>query len=149
MRNNYLAFCCRPQPEGARRRAGICGVAAPRRCTAASPASRRLASARPALAPKCKRYSLTGPYFFREVLHVPAITKEVLRQRTTDYRNWVEAFARNHNIPVKWAEKGVRKEDYVLPWLRRMTKRNGYGVYFIFKSMEQGRTFRMRFSAPW
>ncbi|MGA2261979.1 MAG: hypothetical protein ABSH28_11135, partial [Acidobacteriota bacterium] len=28
-----------------------------------SPASRRLASARPALAPKCKRYSLTGPNF--------------------------------------------------------------------------------------
>jgi len=28
----------------------------------ASPASRRLASARPALAPKCKRYSLTDPY---------------------------------------------------------------------------------------
>ena len=27
-----------------------------------SPASRRLASARPALAPKCKRYSLTDPY---------------------------------------------------------------------------------------
>jgi len=36
----------------------------------------------------------------------------------------------------------VRKEDYVLPWLRRMTKRNAYGVYFIFKSMEQGPTFR-------
>jgi hypothetical protein len=27
-----------------------------------SPASQRLASARPALAPKCKRYSLTGTY---------------------------------------------------------------------------------------
>src|SRR5439155_24384012 len=25
-------FCCGPQPGGARRRAGICGVAAPRRC---------------------------------------------------------------------------------------------------------------------
>jgi hypothetical protein len=37
----------------------------------------------------------------------------------------------------------VRKEDYVLPWLRRMTKRNAYGVYFIFKSMEQGPTFRV------
>ena len=37
----------------------------------------------------------------------------------------------------------MRKEDYVLPWLRRMTKRNAYGVYFIFKSMEQGPTFRV------
>src|SRR2546422_2468895 len=52
---------CGPQPGGARRRAGICFVAAPRRCTPASPASRRLASARPALAPKCTPYFLTGP----------------------------------------------------------------------------------------
>ena len=66
-----------------------------------------------------------------------------MSQRTADYQNWVEAFARNHNIPIEWAEKGVRKEDYVLPWLRRMTKRNAYGVYFIFKSMEQGPTFRV------
>src|ERR1700752_42912 len=36
-----------------------------------------------------------------------------------------------------------RKEDYVLPWLRRMTKRNAYGVYFIFKSLEQGPSFRV------
>src|SRR5207249_9162407 len=42
-----------PQPEGARRRAGICVVAAPRRCPT-SPSSRRLASAHPALAPKCE-----------------------------------------------------------------------------------------------
>jgi len=44
----------RAAAHGARRRPGICGVAAPRRCTLASPASRRLASARPALAPKCE-----------------------------------------------------------------------------------------------
>src|SRR5213083_899450 len=42
---------CGPQPGGARWRAGICFVAAPRRCPT-SPSSRRLASARPALAPK-------------------------------------------------------------------------------------------------
>jgi hypothetical protein len=55
----------------------------------------------------------------------------------------VEAYARNHQIPIEWAGKGVRKEDYVLPALRRMVKKNAYGVYFIFKSMEQGRTFRI------
>jgi hypothetical protein len=37
----------------------------------------------------------------------------------------------------------VRKEDHVLTWQRRMTKNNAYGVYFIFKSMEQGPTFRI------
>jgi len=82
-------------------------------------------------------------YFFRQVLGVPVVSKEILSQRTDDYRGWVEAFARNHKIPMEWAEKGTRKEDYVLPALRRMEKKNAYGVYFIFKSMEQGRTFRI------
>jgi len=82
-------------------------------------------------------------HFFRNVVGIPVLSKEILSQRTADYQNWVEAFARNHNIPIEWAEKGVRKEDYVLPWLRRMTKRNAYGVYFIFKSMEQGPSFRV------
>jgi len=82
-------------------------------------------------------------YFFHEVLGMPVVDKEVLRQRTNDYQNWVEAYARNHNIPIQWAEKGVRKEDQVLPALHRMEKANAYGVYFIYKSMEQGRTFRV------
>ena len=82
-------------------------------------------------------------YFFRQVLGIPVVSKEVLSQRTNDYRDWVEAYARNHKIPIEWAEKGIRKEDYVLPALRRMEKKNAYGVYLIFKSMEQGRTFHI------
>jgi hypothetical protein len=82
-------------------------------------------------------------HFFREVVGVPVVGKEVLSQRTNDYRQWVEAFARNHQFPIVWAEKGVRKEDHVLPWLRRMVNNNSYGVYFLFKSMEQGPTFRI------
>ena len=82
-------------------------------------------------------------YFFRQVLGIPVVSKEILSQRTNEYRGWVEAYARNHKIPMEWAEKGTRKEDYVLPALRRMEKKNTYGVYFIFKSMEQGRTFRI------
>jgi hypothetical protein len=81
-------------------------------------------------------------YFFRDVLGHRAITPEVLRQRTDDYHRWVEAYARNHHVPIEWAEKGVRKEDYVLPYVRRMERRKQYGVYLIFKSMEQGPTFR-------
>src|SRR5947207_8500747 len=47
-------WACGPQPRGARRRRARIGfVAASRRCPT-SPASRRLASARPALAPKCE-----------------------------------------------------------------------------------------------
>src|SRR5215469_7270952 len=52
-------------------------------------------------------------YFFRHVVGAAVVSKELLSQRTTDYQNWVEAFARNHDIPIQWAEKGVRKEDHV------------------------------------
>ncbi len=82
-------------------------------------------------------------YFFRNVVGIPVVDKDVLRRRTDDYQAWVEAFARNHKHPIEWADKGVRKEDHVLPALRRMEKTNSFGVYFIFKSMEQGRTFRI------
>jgi hypothetical protein len=40
------------------------------------------------------------------------------------------------------AEKGVRKEDYVRPHLRRLERRNQFGVYFILQSMELGPSFR-------
>jgi hypothetical protein len=82
-------------------------------------------------------------YFFRQVLGLRVVSKEALSQRTNDYQNWVEAFARNHHTPIEWAEKGIRKEDYVLPWLHRMVKQGAYGVYFIFKSLEQGPTLRI------
>jgi hypothetical protein len=81
-------------------------------------------------------------HFFRDVHGIGAITKDVLRQRTTEYNQWVEAFARNHDIPIEWAEKGVRKEDYVRPWLRRAERHNCNGVYFILKSLEVGPSFR-------
>jgi len=81
-------------------------------------------------------------YFFRQVVGVPVVDKEVLSQRTQQYQSWVEAFARNHQTPIEWAEKGVRKEDHVRRWLRAMERTDRYGVYFIFKSMEQGPTFR-------
>ena len=81
-------------------------------------------------------------YFFRNVIGVPVVDKDVLSKRTNEYRNWVEAFARNHKTPMEWAEKGVRKEDYVEPVLHRMERAGQYGVYFIFQSMEQGPTFR-------
>jgi len=74
-------------------------------------------------------------HFFRDVLKLYPITKDVLSRRTTEYKHWVEAFARNHKIPMEWAQKGVRKEDYVRPHLERMQRRNRYGVYFILRSM--------------
>ena len=82
-------------------------------------------------------------YFFRQVLGISVVSKEVISQRTNDCRSWVEAYGRNHGTVMEWAEKGVRKEDRVLPARRRMEKKNAFGVHFILKSMEQGRTFRI------
>jgi hypothetical protein len=82
-------------------------------------------------------------YFFRQVVGVASITKEIMSGRSKDYQGWVEAFARNHDTPIEWAESGVRKEDYVRPYLKKMEKANRHGVYFIMKSMEQGNTFRI------
>ena len=82
--------------------------------------------------------------FFHQVVGVPVVSREILSQRTADYQNWVEAFARNHRIPIEWAEKGVRKEDHVLPWQRRMVRADSYGVYYILKSMEVLRTHGVR-----
>ena len=81
-------------------------------------------------------------HFFRDVHGISPITKEVLRQRTTQYHQWVEGFARNRKLPMEWAENGVRKEDYVRPWLQRMDRQGRCGVYFILKSMEVGTSFR-------
>jgi hypothetical protein len=50
-------------------------------------------------------------HFFRQIIGVPTLSKELLAKRTNDYQNWVEAFARNHSIPIEWAQKDVRKED--------------------------------------
>ncbi len=83
-------------------------------------------------------------YFFRQVVGIKAITKKVPTQRTREYQRWVEAYALNHDIPMQWAEKGVRKEELVAPYLRRMERAKRYGVYFILQSMEQGQTFRSR-----
>ena len=85
-------------------------------------------------------------HFFRDVQGMYPITKEVLGQRTREYQQWVEAFARKQKIPMEWAEKGVKKEDYVRSHYERLKRRKRFGVYFIFKSMEQGSSFRS--SAP-
>jgi hypothetical protein len=82
-------------------------------------------------------------YFFRSIVGVQRITKEILRGRSQDYQQWVEGYALNHGIPIKWAEKGVRKADWLTPYLKRFLCQKSTGVYYILKSMEQSTTFRV------
>ena len=86
-------------------------------------------------------------HFFRDVHGVSPLTKDVLAKRTQEYQQWVEAFARNHRIPIEWPDadalktKKLKKEDYVRPYGQRMERQKRFGVYFIFKSLEQGPKF--------
>ena len=61
-------------------------------------------------------------HWFRDVHGVYPVTPEGLKKRTDETRSWVDAYARNHNIPVERAQKGVKKEDYVQPYLKRMAR---------------------------
>ena len=86
-------------------------------------------------------------HLFRDVHGFYPITKQALAKRTDQYQRWVEAFARNHRIPIQWPDEkmkkqGIQKEDYVRPWGLSMERRQRFGPYFIFKSMERGPTFR-------
>lgn len=89
-------------------------------------------------------------HFFRDVHGIYPITKEALRKRTQDYQQWVEAFARNHRIPIEWADdkalkaKSLKREDYVRPYGTSMERRKKFGPYFILKSLEQGPKFGVR-----
>jgi hypothetical protein len=86
-------------------------------------------------------------HFFRDVHGVSPLTKDVLAKRTKEYQQWVEAFARNQRIPIEWPDaealktKKLKKEDYVRPYGQRMARQKRFGVYFIFKSLEQGPKF--------
>jgi hypothetical protein len=64
-------------------------------------------------------------HFFRQVVGVPVVSKEVLSQQTADYQVWVEAFARNHRLPIVGAS--VRwdpaRPDAGNPWHQTINRR--------------------------
>jgi hypothetical protein len=78
-------------------------------------------------------------YFFREVVGIDAIEPAVLEQRTNAYKAWVRRTTQEQGIPVLAAPRGVRKEDLVEPFYRRL--KSAEGVACVLTSMEQGRTF--------
>lgn len=82
-------------------------------------------------------------YFFREVKGLPFVSKEDLSARTNAYRSWVDSYGSNLGVPIEWAVKGERKKDALAPLLQRAKRRNEFGVYAIFKSLESGPSFRI------
>ncbi len=82
-------------------------------------------------------------YFFHDVVGVACIEPAVLEQRTNAYKAWVRRVADELGIPVQPAPpappRGMRKEDVVLPYYRRL--KEAEGIACVLTSLEQGRTF--------
>jgi len=41
-------------------------------------------------------------YFFRDVVGLKVVEEEVMSRRIGEYRDWVDAFTRNHDQPLEW-----------------------------------------------
>ena len=54
-------------------------------------------------------------YFLRQVLGLPVVSKAVLSQRTRDYQDGVEAYARNHHFPSNGRKKEYAKKTTCHP----------------------------------
>jgi hypothetical protein len=78
-------------------------------------------------------------YFFQQVVGIDCVEPAVLAQRTTAYRAWVRRITAERGIPVLAAPRGMRKEELVEPYYRRL--KSPEGVACVLTSMEQGRTF--------
>jgi hypothetical protein len=78
-------------------------------------------------------------YFFQDVVGIKAIEPAVLEQRTNAYKAWVRRMTDERGIPVLAAPRGVRKEELVEPYYRRL--KSVEGVACVLTSLEQGRTF--------
>jgi len=78
-------------------------------------------------------------YFFQDVVGINAVEPAVLEQRTNAYKAWVRRATDERGIPVLSAPRGVRKEELVEPYYRRL--KGAEGVACVLTSMEQGRTF--------
>src|SRR4030095_1959964 len=73
-------------------------------------------------------------HFFRDLHGVYPITTDALAKPTQENQQWVEAFARNHRIPIEWPDaealksKKRKKEDYVRPYGQRLERQKRFGV---------------------
>jgi hypothetical protein len=78
-------------------------------------------------------------YFFHDIVGIDAIEPAVLEQRTNTYKAWVRRITDERGIPVLGAPSGVRKEELVEPYYRRL--KGSDGVACVLTGLEQGRTF--------
>jgi hypothetical protein len=68
---------------------------------------------------------------------VPSITRKYFRQVSEEYHRWVEDRAKRDKVKVVEPPKGVRREELVEPFYRRLG--DDLGIAVILKSREQSR----------
>jgi len=75
--------------------------------------------------------------FIDQYRHVPSITRKYFRQVSEGYHRWVEELGRHQDIKIVEPPKGVRREEWVDPFYRRLG--SGFGIAVILKSRENAR----------
>ena len=78
-------------------------------------------------------------HFFRDVVGASVVDSGALASRTTRYRQWVEEYVRDQHIERLAAPKGVKNEDFVVPYYQQLGRQEG--IACLLTSMEQGTTF--------
>jgi hypothetical protein len=69
--------------------------------------------------------------------NAPPLSPKYFRGISENYHQWVESFAENQGLKILQPPKGVRREDWVEPFYRRL--RSPSGVAAILKSRENAR----------
>ena len=59
-------------------------------------------------------------HLFRDVVGASVVDSGALASRTTRYRHWVDEYVRDHQIERLAAPKGVKNEDFVVPYYQRL-----------------------------
>ena len=77
-------------------------------------------------------------HFFHDVVGIDCIEPAVLEQRTNAYKAWMRRITDELGIPVVTAPHGVKKEELVEPYYRRLKANEG--VACVLTSREQGRS---------
>jgi hypothetical protein len=75
-------------------------------------------------------------YFFRQVLGIPVVSKEVLSQRTNDYRSWVEAY---------WKHAFLKQYEKFCRYLRNELVSNNLHDFGLKKGLDHLDAVRKRF----
>jgi hypothetical protein len=75
--------------------------------------------------------------FLDQYRHVPSLTRQYFRQVSENYHRWAEKFAAAARTRIVEPPKGVRREQWVEPFYRRLRAEAGIAV--ILKSRENAR----------